>query len=69
VDDPGVVDNLVKEGKVHPLTVDLINLERICSNYGWTPEEADSIDPFIMEAFMHILNGRAEYHRNNKPKK
>ena len=67
--EPGIVDNLVKEGKIHPLTVELINLEKMCRIYGWTPDQVDDMDPFILEAFENILIGQAEGVEVPKPKK
>ena len=58
--EPGIVDNLVKEGKIHPLTVELINLEKMCRIYGWTPDQVDDISSWVLEAFENIIIGQAE---------
>ena len=35
-------------------------MEKMCKTYGWTPNQFDDIDPFILEAFENILIGQAE---------
>jgi len=54
------VQNLVKKGEVNPLTIELINMERMCENYGWTPRDIEEMDVFYLDAFLAALAGRTD---------
>ena len=44
-------------------------MEKMCRTYGWTPNQIDEMDPFILEAFENILIGQSEGEEPIKPKK
>ena len=44
-------------------------MEKMCRTYGWTPNQIDDMDPFILEAFESILIGQSEGIEGIKPNK
>jgi len=57
-DDPGIVKNLFKEGKISVLTIRTIQEETLCETFGWTPKQLNEIDLFHIDAFTAIMKGR-----------
>lgn len=58
---PGpILASMVKKKLISPLSVYLLNEENLCETFGWTPDQLDNTDPFIIDAFVAILNGKKQ---------
>ena len=57
-DDPGIVKNLFKEGKISVLTIRTIQEETLCETFGWTPKQLNDVDTFYIDAFTAFIKGR-----------
>lgn len=60
MDDPKIVEYLIKIGKVNPVVPLYITMEALSDIYGWTPDQIESQDPEIMDIYLAILSGKQE---------
>lgn len=54
----GIVNNLLKEGKIDPFTLSVISKANMCETFGWTIKEYDETDLLWLDLFSSVLKGR-----------
>ena len=52
------VEDLLKEGKINPLTIYLLNEENLCETFHCLPKDLEDMDPFTMDVLVAILRGK-----------
>ena len=68
-EDVGIVNSLVKEGKIDPFTLSIISRANLFETYGWTIKEYEETDLFWIDAFGSVLKGRYKGIKSKYPKK
>lgn len=60
LDNPEALANSLKDLKVEPEIIYLINLEQMCAHYHCLPKDLLEEDAYYLRAFTAILKGRSE---------
>ena len=64
----GIVENLLKEGKISPLTIEYISEVNICETFGWTLDYVRNLDVNDLGMISAVLSGRNKGMKDLKQK-
>lgn len=60
IDNPVALSNALKELKVEPEIIYLINMEQFCAHYHCLPKDLLEEDAYFLRAFAAIIKGKSE---------